>query len=62
MISHANLMFETDMVMGRWEPVFRSRSDEPASTLLFLPLAHVFGRMVEVAAVRGGVKLGQTNR
>ncbi|MFF4172895.1 AMP-dependent synthetase/ligase [Streptomyces sp. NPDC001744] len=57
-ITHANLMFETDMVRGRWEPVFGSRPEERASTLLFLPLAHVFGRMVQVAAVRGGVKLG----
>ncbi|MFJ9428186.1 AMP-dependent synthetase/ligase [Streptomyces sp. NPDC101490] len=57
-LTHANFMFETDMLVGRWEPVFRSRPGEPASTLLFLPLAHVFGRMVEVAAVRSGVKLG----
>lgn len=57
-ITHANLMFETDMLIGRWEPVFRSRPGDPASTLLFLPLAHVFGRMVEVAAIRGAVKLG----
>lgn len=57
-ITHANLMFECDMVIGRWEPVFRSKPGDEASTLLFLPLAHVFGRMVEVAAVRGGVKLG----
>ncbi|MGW4159826.1 AMP-dependent synthetase/ligase [Streptomyces sp. NPDC004788] len=56
-ITHANLMFESDMVIGRWEPVFRSRPGDEASTLLFLPLAHVFGRMVEVAAIRGGVKL-----
>ncbi|MEU8760551.1 AMP-dependent synthetase/ligase [Streptomyces sp. NPDC048659] len=57
-ITHANFMFEADMLTGRWEPVFRSRPGDAASTLLFLPLAHVFGRMVEVAAVRGGVKLG----
>ncbi|MGA5639636.1 AMP-dependent synthetase/ligase [Streptomyces cinereoruber] len=57
-ITHSHLMFETDMVTGRWESVFRSRTGEQVSTLLFLPLAHVFGRMVEVAAVRGGVKLG----
>nr|WP_223183435.1 AMP-dependent synthetase/ligase [Streptomyces sp. CBMA370] len=57
-LTHANLMFETEMLAGRWEPVFRSRPGEPASTLLFLPLAHVFGRMVEVTAVRHGVKLG----
>ncbi|MER8043463.1 AMP-dependent synthetase/ligase [Streptomyces sp. NPDC094032] len=57
-ITHANFMFETDMLIGRWEPVFGSRPGDAASTLLFLPLAHVFGRMVEVAAVRGAVKLG----
>ncbi|MEV8628289.1 long-chain fatty acid--CoA ligase [Streptomyces sp. NPDC051079] len=57
-ITHANFMFETDMLIGRWEPVFRSRPGDAASTLLFLPLAHVFGRMVEVAAIRGAVKVG----
>ncbi|MGW4969134.1 AMP-dependent synthetase/ligase [Streptomyces sp. N1] len=57
-ISHANLMFETDTAISRWEPVFHSHPGDQASTLLFLPLAHVFGRMVQVAAVRGRVKLG----
>ncbi|MFI7383595.1 AMP-dependent synthetase/ligase [Streptomyces sp. NPDC049813] len=56
-ISHANFMFEADTMVSRWEPVFASKRDHVASTLLFLPLAHVFGRMVQVAAVRGGVKL-----
>ncbi|MFE1575917.1 AMP-dependent synthetase/ligase [Streptomyces fradiae] len=57
-LTHGNLMFESDTLLAGWEPVFRSRPGEEASTLLFLPLAHVFGRMVEVAAVRGRVKLG----
>lgn len=57
-ISHANFMFEADTMVRRWEPVFSSKRDNVASTLLFLPLAHVFGRMVEIAAVRGGVKMG----
>ncbi|MFF8411321.1 AMP-dependent synthetase/ligase [Streptomyces omiyaensis] len=57
-ITHGHFMFETDTLLAGWEPVFRSRPGDRASTLLFLPLAHVFGRMVEVAAVRGGVKLG----
>ncbi|MFJ3231780.1 AMP-dependent synthetase/ligase [Streptomyces sp. NPDC086787] len=57
-LSHGNLMFEADTMIGRWEPVFHSKKDDEASTLLFLPLAHVFGRMVEVAAVRGGVRFG----
>ncbi|MGW1767151.1 AMP-dependent synthetase/ligase [Streptomyces sp. NPDC002073] len=57
-LTHANFMFEADTMVTRWEPVFRSRPDDEPSTLLFLPLAHVFGRMVEVAAVRARVKLG----
>ncbi|MCI3223467.1 long-chain fatty acid--CoA ligase [Streptomyces sp. NP-1717] len=57
-ITHANFMFETDTMIARWEPVFHSRRGDEASTLLFLPLAHVFGRMVEIAAIRGRVKLG----
>lgn len=57
-ISHGNFMFEADTVMERWEPVFHSKKGDEASTLLFLPLAHVFGRMVEVATIRGGVRLG----
>ncbi|MFF2961638.1 AMP-dependent synthetase/ligase [Streptomyces sp. NPDC057963] len=57
-ITHANFMFETDTMASRWKSVFRSRPGDEAATLLFLPLAHVFGRMVELAAVRGRVKLG----
>ncbi|MFD6877472.1 MULTISPECIES: AMP-dependent synthetase/ligase [unclassified Streptomyces] len=57
-LTHANFMFEADTMVARWEPVFRAGQGEEASTLLFLPLAHVFGRMVEVAAVRARVKLG----
>ncbi|MFF1735572.1 AMP-dependent synthetase/ligase [Streptomyces sp. NPDC058247] len=56
-ISHANFMFEADTMITRWEPVFHSKRGDEASTLLFLPLAHVFGRMVQIAAIRGGVKL-----
>ncbi|MGW1430495.1 AMP-dependent synthetase/ligase [Streptomyces sp. NPDC002431] len=57
-LTHANLMFETDTMVARWKSVFRSTPGDEAATLLFLPLAHVFGRMVEVAAIRGRVKLG----
>jgi long-chain acyl-CoA synthetase len=57
-LTHGNFMYEADTVIGRWEPVFHSRRGDEASTLLFLPLAHVFGRMVEVAAIRGRVKFG----
>ncbi|MFC8099691.1 AMP-dependent synthetase/ligase [Streptomyces sp. NPDC057363] len=57
-ISHGNFMYEADTVIERWEPVFHSRKGDEAATLLFLPLAHVFGRMVEVAAIRGRVRFG----
>ncbi|MGW1541420.1 AMP-dependent synthetase/ligase [Streptomyces sp. NPDC002309] len=57
-LSHANFMYEADTVIDRWEPVFHSRRGDEAATLLFLPLAHVFGRMVEVAAIRGRVRFG----
>ncbi|MEU2895937.1 AMP-dependent synthetase/ligase [Streptomyces sp. NPDC001273] len=57
-LSHGNFMYEADTVIERFEPVFRSRRGDEASTLLFLPLAHVFGRMVQVAAIRGRVRFG----
>ncbi|MEU9300009.1 AMP-dependent synthetase/ligase [Streptomyces sp. NPDC048269] len=57
-LTHANFMFETDTMVSRWESVFQAGPGEQPSTLLFLPLAHVFGRMVEVAAIRARVKLG----
>ncbi|MFD7026772.1 AMP-dependent synthetase/ligase [Streptomyces sp. NPDC059917] len=57
-LTHANFMYEADTLVTRWEAVFRAKSGEEPSTLLFLPLAHVFGRMVEVAAIRSRVKLG----
>ncbi|MCL3992582.1 AMP-dependent synthetase/ligase [Streptomyces lavenduligriseus] len=58
LLSHGNFMCEADTVLRGWEPVFHSRKGDEASTLLFLPLAHVFGRMVEVAAIRGRVRFG----
>ncbi|PWI14275.1 long-chain fatty acid--CoA ligase [Streptomyces sp. Act143] len=57
-ISHGNFMYEADTVIARWEPVFHSKKGDEAATLLFLPLAHVFGRMVQVAAIRGRVRFG----
>ncbi|MDH6624524.1 long-chain acyl-CoA synthetase [Streptomyces sp. LBL] len=57
-ISHGNFMYEADTVLQRWEPVFHTKKGDEVATLLFLPLAHVFGRMVEVAAIRGKVKFG----
>ncbi|WP_405649813.1 AMP-dependent synthetase/ligase [Streptomyces sp. NBC_00019] len=57
-ITHGSFMWEADTVAERWEPVFHSKKGDEAATLLFLPLAHVFGRMVEVAAISCGVRFG----
>ncbi|MEU2280436.1 AMP-dependent synthetase/ligase [Streptomyces sp. NPDC013178] len=58
LLSHGNFMFEADTVIQRWEPVFHSKKGDEAATLLFLPLAHVFGRMVQISAIRGRVRFG----
>jgi long-chain acyl-CoA synthetase len=57
-ITHANFMAEADNLVLRYGGVFTSKTGDDPATLLFLPLAHVFGRMVEVAAVRAKVRLG----
>ncbi|MCX4628271.1 AMP-dependent synthetase/ligase [Streptomyces sp. NBC_01443] len=57
-ITHANFFAEADNAVELLHPVFKSVSTDPASTLLFLPLSHVFGRMVAVGCMRARVKLG----
>jgi long-chain acyl-CoA synthetase len=57
LLSHANFAAETDNLIARYRDVFRQQGPEPPSTLLFLPLAHVFARMVQVTAVRAGICL-----
>ncbi|MFG2890079.1 AMP-dependent synthetase/ligase [Streptomyces sp. NPDC048248] len=57
-LTHANFFAEVDNAVALLHPVFTSVSDEPASTLLFLPLSHVFGRMVAIGCLRARVRLG----
>ncbi|MBT2406621.1 long-chain fatty acid--CoA ligase [Streptomyces sp. ISL-87] len=57
-LTHGNFFAEVDNAVELLHPVFKSVSKEPASTLLFLPLSHVFGRMVAVGCLRARVKLG----
>jgi long-chain acyl-CoA synthetase len=59
-LTHANFWAEGANVVEMLEPVFKSSELEEKSTLLFLPLAHVFGRMVEVGAVMARARLGHT--
>jgi long-chain acyl-CoA synthetase len=57
-LTHGNFFAEVDNAVELLYPIFKSRTKDPASTLLFLPLSHVFGRMVAVACLRARVKLG----
>ncbi|WUX57353.1 AMP-dependent synthetase/ligase [Streptomyces niveus] len=57
-LTHANFFAEVDNCIELLHPVFKSVSNEPASTLLFLPLSHIFGRMVAVGCLRARVRLG----
>ncbi|HQR80964.1 MAG TPA: long-chain fatty acid--CoA ligase [Actinomycetota bacterium] len=55
-LTHANLMFAGDIVMASAPQVFAPGQ----SSLLFLPLAHSFGRQIGVACVRARIRLGHT--
>ncbi|MGX1909866.1 AMP-dependent synthetase/ligase [Streptomyces phaeochromogenes] len=57
-LTHANFFAEVDNAVQLLHPVFKSSFKDPASTLLYLPLSHVFGRMVAIACMRARVRLG----
>ncbi|MFB7191364.1 AMP-dependent synthetase/ligase [Streptomyces sp. NPDC056178] len=57
-LTHGNFFAEADNAIELLHPVFKSVSEYPASTLLFLPLSHVFGRMVAIGCLRARVRLG----
>ncbi|MFF4489660.1 AMP-dependent synthetase/ligase [Streptomyces sp. NPDC001544] len=59
-LSHGNFFAEVDNAIELLHPVFKAKSDEKASVLLFLPMSHVFGRMVAIACVRARVRLGHS--
>ncbi|MEU6774512.1 AMP-dependent synthetase/ligase [Streptomyces sp. NPDC046759] len=56
-LSHGNFFAEVDNAIELLHPVFKAQDEEP-SVLLFLPMSHVFGRMVAIACVRARVRLG----
>ncbi|WSQ11075.1 AMP-dependent synthetase/ligase [Streptomyces sp. NBC_01231] len=57
-LTHGNFLAEVDNAIELLHPVFRSKSSDELATLLFLPMSHVFGRMVAIACVRARVRLG----
>ncbi len=57
MLTHGNFMFELGVATDELHHLFDA---EGASTLLFLPLAHVFARIIQVGAIKKRVRLGHS--
>ena len=57
-LTHGNFLTEVVAAIEFLPELFE---EEDAATLLFLPLAHVFGRMIEVAVLLAAVRTGHTD-
>ncbi len=57
MLTHGNFMFELEVAVDELHMLFDS---EGASTLLFLPLAHVFARIIQVGCIKSRTRLGHS--
>jgi long-chain acyl-CoA synthetase len=57
MLTHGNFQTELGVAVHELESLFQA---EGASTLLFLPLAHVFARIIQVGCVQARVRLGHS--
>ena len=57
MLTHGNFMFELGVAVEELHELFDA---EDSSTLLFLPLAHVFARIIQVGAVKSRTRLGHS--
>lgn len=58
MLTHRNFRAEIGGALDALPELFER---DHSSTLLFLPLAHVFARIIELGAVRAGARLGHTS-
>ena len=56
-LTHGNFMFELGVAVEELENLFEV---EGASTLLFLPLAHVFARIIQVGCIKSRVRMGHS--
>lgn len=57
MLTHGNFMVELEVALDELKVVFTDDS----ATLLFLPLAHVFARIIQVGCVKGAVRMGHSS-
>jgi long-chain acyl-CoA synthetase len=65
MLTHGNFMFELTVVIDElpdiFEPAAANGEEGPqSSTLLFLPLAHVFARVIQIACVKARIRMGHS--
>ncbi len=58
MLTHGNFMFELGVAVDELHQLFDT---EGASTLLFLPLAHVFARIIQVGSVKSRTRMGHSS-
>ncbi|MCD4524945.1 long-chain fatty acid--CoA ligase [Nocardioides sp. cx-173] len=56
MLTHGNFMFELGVATDELHDLFH----EGSSTLLFLPLAHVFARIIQIGSVKRRTRLGHS--
>jgi long-chain acyl-CoA synthetase len=57
MLTHGNFMFELTVAVSELPELFEG---DDSSTLLFLPLAHVFARIIQVGCVKTRTRLGHS--
>jgi long-chain acyl-CoA synthetase len=57
-LTHENFLFDS---AATTETLTRLFDTAGAATLLFLPLAHVFARIIQIGCVRNKVRMGHTN-
>lgn len=57
MLTHGNFMFELGVAVDELGELFDT---DGASTLLFLPLAHVFARIIQVGCVKSRTRMGHS--
>jgi long-chain acyl-CoA synthetase len=62
MLTHGNFMFELTVAIEELDELFAPPSEgaEPPATLLFLPLAHVFARIIQIGCVKARVRMGHS--
>ena len=57
MLTHGNFMFELGVAVDELDELFTA---DDAATLVFLPLAHVFARVIQVGSVKSRTRLGHS--